>query len=80
MSAQKIYEEWSRLSEKWDVANKKLTVAEAEVRKPFFEGNAVAGYNPSIEQLKKVESLRDEVNVIKVGMDDCIKKLKSSHL
>ncbi len=76
MNQQQIYEGWHLSQKEWEHAKNELDIAEKELFKPFQQGIAVAGVNPPLKLIERVEYLRVELDNALIKKDEWIKRLK----
>jgi len=76
MNQQQIYEGWHLSQKEWERAKDELDLAEKELLKPFQQGVAVAGVNPSLNLFEQVNLKRSNLDRALAKKDEWIKRLK----
>jgi len=72
MTKEEAYKIWLKSYDEFTLAFNEYTSAVEKSTNAFANGNAVAGHNPSLQQLDRIKLLEREVLRLRKNMDDAI--------
>lgn len=72
MTKEEAYKIWLKNYDEFTLAFNEYTSAVEKSTNAFSIGNAIAGHNPSIQQLDRIKLLEREVLRLRKNMDDAI--------